>query len=107
MVLKKIGVVSVGKLAGVVYGAFGLVVGFFFSIAALLGLVANFADTGEPAIEALFGVAAIFIMPLIYGVTGAVGAMVAALIFNGSAGVIGGIEVTLEDSTRTQATEPA
>jgi hypothetical protein len=52
------------------------------------------------AFGAMFGVAAIVLAPLFYGVLGFVSAFVGALIFNWIAGVVGGVEIEVQDAPR-------
>lgn len=97
MVIKSVRLLSVGKVAGFLYGLLGLLIGAFFSLAVLLGGmtagIANEAEGAGTAVGALLGVGAIVIFPLLYGLLGALGAIVMALIYNIVAGVVGGIEV--------------
>ena len=97
MVLKRIGILSAGKIAGLIYACFGLLVGAFFSLFALIGSVAGMsAGEEEAAFGLLFGVGAVIIMPLFYGFIGFVGGLISALIYNLLAKVVGGLELELE-----------
>jgi hypothetical protein len=97
MTIKRVGLLSVGKVAGFLYGLLGLFIGAFFSLAMVLGgLGAGIAgEAGEAgaAFGVLFGVGAIVIFPLLYGFMGFIGAIIMALIYNIVAGVVGGVEV--------------
>ncbi len=97
MKLQRIGVMSAGKTAAVIYGIMGLIFGAIFSLVAMAG--AAFGGGDEPAIiGALFGVGAIIIMPLFYGVIGAIVWMIGAFIYNFTVRFTGGIELDLSDS---------
>lgn len=89
---------SCAKIAGVLYAAIGLIVGFFISLAALFGAVLGASSGDEPGTAVfgmLFGVGAIVLMPLFYGVLGAVMALISAALYNVVARFVGGIEIDL------------
>ncbi len=98
MVLKRVGILSVAKVLGVLYAVIGVVIGFVFSIVSLLGAFAGSMGHGgpEPLLGALFGVGAIVMLPIMYGVIGFVGGLLSAAVYNGLARSIGGIELELE-----------
>lgn len=97
MRLTRIGPVSVAKVSFVVYAAMGLFFGAIFSLASLVGAVFGAAARDESAaVGAIFGVGAIIFFPLMYGVFGALGGLVMAWLYNLVAGVVGGVEVTLD-----------
>jgi hypothetical protein len=50
-------------------------------------------DVGNSALQGMFGVGAIVLLPIFYGVLGFLGTLIMALLFNFAAGVTGGIEV--------------
>ena len=94
MQLKRIGAVSLARLAAGLYAVIGLIIGAIFALAALAG--AAVAGDSSPMIGLLFGVGAVVFLPLIYGVLGALGALLIAGLYNLMAGWLGGVEVTLE-----------
>ncbi|MGH7338188.1 MAG: hypothetical protein ACREI7_11445, partial [Myxococcota bacterium] len=100
MVLKRVGVLSAAKIAGVLYAGLGLIFGAIFALAALVG--AGFAqaaaqDEGLPAFFGLFfGCGAIVFVPVMYGLLGAIMAAVMAALYNVFAGIVGGLELQLE-----------
>jgi hypothetical protein len=97
MIIKKVRLLSVGKVAAFLYGLLGLIIGAFFSLAVLVGgMTAGVASEAEGTgtmLGELLGVGAIVFFPLLYAMLGAIGAMFMALIYNIVAGVVGGIEV--------------
>ncbi len=97
MTLNRIGVLSAGKVAGAVYAAMGLIFGFIFSAFALLGSAIGAAstDSAEPLLGIFFGLGAIIVMPLFYGVLGFLFAMLGAALYNLVAGLVGGLELDL------------
>lgn len=92
MIIRRIGPLSCAKIAGTLYAAMGLIIGAFFSIAAIVGGFAA-ADSGEAVFAAIFGVGAVVLLPLFYGVLGFVTTLIAAWLYNVVAGVVGGIEI--------------
>jgi len=94
MVITKVGAVSVAKVAAVLYAGVGLLVGAFISLLGMVGLTAALAETeGGAFLGVLFGVGAIIIMPILYGIFGFIGSFIFASLFNVAAGMTGGIEV--------------
>jgi hypothetical protein len=95
MVLKRIEPLSCGKVAGVLYGVMGLVVGSIVSVAALAGGFSGGSAFG-PLAGGLAGVAAIVLLPILYGGLGFLVAVIAAWLYNFAAGFVGGIEIELK-----------
>ena len=96
MILKSVGVLSVGKVFAILQGVFGLIAGIFFALFGMIGAVAGAGDGPEGFAAILFGGAALIILPIVYAVIGFIGGMIAALIYNVVAGLVGGIEMVLE-----------
>lgn len=94
MVIKSVGVVSVGKVLGTLYGLLGLFVGGLFSLLSLAGAAIGGRDAGPVAM--LFGAGAIIIIPIFYGVIGFIGGIIMAALYNLVAVIAGGIEIELE-----------
>ena len=89
MVLNRIGPRSAAKVIALLYALFGLIMGAFFSIAALLR-----PDAG--GVGPLWGgVAAVVVFPVLYAVLGFVVTLLAAWLYNVVAGAVGGIELDL------------
>lgn len=105
MVIRRVSPWSLAKVAGVLQGAMGLVVGLMFSLigAAIAGLGNASPDTelapfGGAMMGAMFGVGAVVILPVVYGVLGFITGAVVAFIYNLVAGAIGGIEIDVDAS---------
>lgn len=102
MKVNRIGIGSAAKLSGAMYGAAGLIFGVIFGLASLfgMGLASQFAADGAEAPPAflgpLFGVGAIILFPLLYGMMGLVVGAVSAALYNLFAGMVGGLEVELQ-----------
>ena len=99
MVLRRVGVWSAAKIAGVIYASVGLLGGLMFAGISLLGF--GFASTAQnsdvPAwLGPAFGVGAIVVLPIIYGVLGLIGGAIAAALYNLFSGMVGGMELDLQ-----------
>ena len=100
MVIRRIGVASAAKTAGVIYACIGVIVGIGVAImATVVGAAGAMGPESEqlPAwIAPVFGVGAIVVAPIFYGVLGLVlGAIVAAL-YNLVAGLTGGLIIEVD-----------
>ncbi len=100
--IQRIGVFSAARLGGALYAAFGLLFGAVFSLFSLIGAAASGLAGEEGALGLLFGVGAIVILPLVYGLMGFIGMALGALIYNLVAGVVGGIEIELSEAQPTR-----
>jgi hypothetical protein len=98
MVLKKIGMISLAKISAVIYAFLGLVVGLFIAAAVALGAMAGsmFSDSLSPLLGIAFGIGAIILCPIFYGVLGFLAGLIGAALYNWVAGYTGGIELELE-----------
>jgi len=98
MIVKKIGVMSLGKIMGALYALFGLIFGAIFSLISLLGFTAGAASQGanEAVISLIFGVGAIIALPIFYGIMGFVAGLISAFFYNFIAGMVGGLELEVE-----------
>ena len=86
--VKKIGVLSLAKILGLLYAIFGLIIGALFALFPLIGFSAD--ETG-----AFFGTASIILFPILYGIMGFIGGLITAFFYNLIAGKIGGLEVEI------------
>ena len=98
--IKKIGVLSLGKILGIVYAIIGLIFGVFITLFSLTG--ATFSQSGAGLFGHLFGVGAIILLPIFYGVLGFVGGLIMALLYNLVAGLVGGLEIETELKNLTE-----
>ena len=77
MRITRIAPLSVAKVAFVLYGMIGLIIGVIIALASLLGAGLGMAGGDKSAVfSAVFGVGAVIIMPLLYGGFGALGALI-------------------------------
>ena len=98
-VIREIGVLSLGKVAGIIYACLGLIVGVIVALVSVLGGFAGLADEGGAAagfFAMVLGAGAVFILPVFYGVLGALVGMLVAVIYNVAARLVGGIEITID-----------
>jgi hypothetical protein len=98
MVIKRVGALSVAKIAGVVYAGIGLLIGLVFALIGMSGLATGLAaeNSGGPMLGAMFGIGAIVLMPICYGLIGFIGTLIAATIFNMAARMTGGLEIEVQ-----------
>lgn len=91
--VKNIGPVSAMKIGGVLHAILGLIIGAMFSLIGMLGMASGSSEMGM--MGAMFGVGAIIIAPILYGIFGAIGSAIVALLFNLCAKFVGGLEVEI------------
>lgn len=100
MTVKRIGVLSLGKVMGAVYGGMGLLFGLIFSLVSLLGAAFGSAFQDSTGLESLFGllfgVGAVVLLPIFYGLMGFLAGLLTAAIYNLVARLVGGLELELE-----------
>jgi hypothetical protein len=93
MVIKRVGVVSVGKMYGAVCAAMGLIIGVLFAAIGSLGSGLAGASGTSVLPFAGMGVAAIIVIPIMYGIFGFIGGVIGGAFYNLFAGMVGGIEI--------------
>jgi hypothetical protein len=98
MVIKAVGALSVAKIAGVLYAGIGLLIGAFFALIGMAGFAGQLsgASSSLPFGGMLFGVGAIVILPICYGLIGFIFTLIGATIFNVAARVTGGVQVEVQ-----------
>ena len=92
--LKRIAPLSAFKIGLIIYAFLGLILGAFCSIVALSGSRLHLTQFDIPP---SFGILAIFVCPVVYGLMGGIGAAIAAFFYNVASGWVGGIEVELSE----------
>ena len=108
-VLKSVGVVSVGKIALVVYGCLGFFIGVVAAMVSVLGGFAGMLGGGDKTAGVFgmfFGFGAVIILPVFYGGLGALMGMLMAAIYNLAARAIGGIEFEIVETSGTVPPAP-
>ena len=98
MVIKRVGPLSVAKIAAVLYAGIGLFIGAFFALIGMAGFASQMggASSSLPFGGMLFGVGAIVILPICYGAMGFIFTLIGAMIFNFAAGLTGGVELEVQ-----------
>ncbi len=92
--IKKIGVMSCGKIMLAGYGLFGVFLGAIISLGALLGMK---MDQMEGIfLGATVGVLAVILFPIIYGLIGFISGILTAWLFNIVTRIVGGLEIETE-----------
>lgn len=95
--VRKVGVFSLAKIMGAIYGLFGLIFGAIMSLVSLIGGLGVLAEGGEDgALAIFFGIGAIIVLPILYGVMGVLLGLLTGLIFNLVSGITGGLELEVD-----------
>lgn len=95
MIIRKIDIISAGKIGGIIAAAVGLLLGLFMLLfSSVFGSILGGDGGGLLAIGG--GVASVIILPILYGIFGFIGAVVHALIYNVAAGFVGGLRIETE-----------
>jgi hypothetical protein len=96
-VVKRVGVISCGKVLGILYALLGLIAGGLISLFSMAGAAIGAAEGGvdQGLAGMLFGVGAVVILPLFYGVIGFIGGIIMSAIYNLVASFTGGIEIEI------------
>lgn len=93
MVIKRVGVVSVGKLYGAILASIGLLAGLLVAAVGSLGSGLASASGTSVLPFAGFGIAAVIVLPIVYGIIGFISGLVGGALYNLFAGLVGGIEI--------------
>jgi len=98
MVVKRVGPLSAAKIAAIIYAIFGLVFGALFSLFGMAGALAGGGDNAGlgAGIMGMVGMGAIVILPIFYACLGFVGTLIASLLYNMVAGMVGGVEIDVQ-----------
>ena len=105
MTIRRLGVLSVAKIQGLLMFVIGLIIGVLYGLAFMVfgAAIAAMAPGNEG--QALGGVGSVvgglvimIVFPILYGFMGFIGGAIGALVYNFAAGVVGGIKLELEDA---------
>ena len=91
MTITRVGPLSVAKIAALLYVVIGLIAGGLFSLVAMAGAAIGGEDAA--GFGAIFGIGAVILLPIVYGIFGFIGTLIMAWLFNIAAGIVGGIEL--------------
>lgn len=95
-VVRRIGVLSLAKITGMLYAILGLVIGACFSLVSMLGSAFAPKEAGFGGMGMMLGVGAIVVLPIVYGLIGFISSLIGAAIYNMLASWVGGVEVDLQ-----------
>lgn len=103
MVIKRFGVFSAAKIYSVVMAGvgliFGIIYGLFFIIFGAAMMAGSGRNAGVAGVSTLaIGLVMMLVIPVFYGIIGFIFGAIGALIYNMAAGVIGGLELELENA---------
>lgn len=99
MQIRSVGVGSVAKVAGALYAGLGLIIGACIALFSIVGLgfAASQQNGDMPAwLGPLFGVGAIVLAPLFYGLMGLIMGAITAALYNVVARMVGGVQIDVE-----------
>ena len=100
MRIKRIDPISAAKVGGVLYAGLGLLIGACVSVVFMtIGSAAALSDEGSPAgalVGMVFGAGSIVIMPILYGIIGAITLLISAWLYNIAARIAGGLQIEVQ-----------
>ena len=103
MIVRRVGVWSVARLYGAMMAVAGLIGGVLFALIGMAGGLAGALGSSDTraglaagGLSAIFGVGAIILFPICYGLMGLVVGSIGAGLYNVFAGFFGGIEVDIQ-----------
>ena len=92
-IVKSVGVLSLGKIMGAIYGILGLL---FMPIFLVAGIMSSLTGGKGAAFGAAGALVMAILLPILYGLIGFVAGAVGALLYNLFAKWLGGIELQLQ-----------
>jgi hypothetical protein len=92
-IIKSVGVLSVARIMGMIYGCMGLIFAPFFL---LIGLMGSAMGQRNSPLAGIFGVGFAVLMPVLYGAMGFVAGAIGGLLYNLFAKWVGGFELEME-----------
>lgn len=101
MILRRIRVGSAAKVIGTMYAVLGLLVGLCLALISMVssGFLAGAESEGLPSwFGAAFGVGAIVVLPILYGVIGLLLGAIGSAVYNLVAGMVGGLQLELQSA---------
>jgi hypothetical protein len=101
--IRKLGVLSFAKMQGVMGLVIGLIIGVIYGLIiiayALLGasMLNGNSSLAVGGGGVVIGIVAMVGIPIMYGIIGFIGGAIGALIYNLFAGMVGGVEIEVEN----------
>jgi hypothetical protein len=110
--IKRVGVFSCAKMYSITLAALGLIIGVIYGLIFMVLGGAMMAGGGRDATPAgassfVIGIVMMIAIPIFYGVIGFIGGIIGGLVYNVAAGVVGGLELELENMDGTGYAPPA
>lgn len=96
MVIRRIAPLKAAKVFATIYVVIGLIVGAIFT---LVGSMNPFAREGLGVFAPVVGIGALIALPILYGFFGFIGTLIVASLYNVASGIVGGIELDVDQST--------
>jgi hypothetical protein len=93
LIVRRVGVLSLAKMMGALDALLGLIIGAFVSLFAVVGASLMQSAVGSAGLGMLFGVGAIIVFPILYGILGFITGLICGALYNVVAGIAGGIEL--------------
>ena len=91
--IRKIDILSAGKVLGIIYLIIGVFLGLILSAVPTRGYSMMNAGYGSTFGSMMYGGAGIILLPIIYGISGFLAGVIGAFLYNLIAGWIGPIEM--------------
>ncbi len=96
MIIKKINILSAGKIFALLSAITGLLLGITFAVMSILGYSID-AGAESVLIDKTFGFLSIILFPLMYGFFGGISGCVLSFLYNCIASKVGGIDVEVDN----------
>jgi hypothetical protein len=111
MIIKRVGVLSLAKIMGIIMAGLGLIIGIFYGLFIMIFASAMSGIGGRGSASAagmgiVGGLVAMVMIPIFYGILGFIIGLLYGLIYNVASGVVGGIELDLEETHAGFAAPP-
>ena len=100
--IKRMGVFSCAKIYSITLAAMGLIVGIIYGLIFMVVGGAMMAGGGRDSGMAggssiVIGIVMMVAIPVMYGIIGFIAGVIGALVYNVAAGIVGGLELELEN----------
>lgn len=113
MTIRRFGVFSVAKMYGLLCFVLGLIIGVIYGLFLIIfgAAMSAIAPGGNEALAGgvstvVLGVIMMIAVPIMYGLMGFIGGAISAVIYNLTAGVVGGVKFELEGVQQDYAPPP-
>ena len=112
MTIRRFGVLSVAKIYGLLWFILGLIIGviyglFFIIFGAAMSAIGPGRDSAAGGVSSVvIGIIIMIAAPIFYGIIGFIAGTIGALVYNGAAGLIGGVKFELEGVQHEYAPPP-